>query len=57
MKESFDELFNNSTNPKNSTNYHSEYDKLSIKFPDYLQLILLKSKGFQYCLAIGNNKK
>ena len=58
MKESFDELFDNPcTSDVLEIDNISNYETLSMKFPDYLQLISLKSKGFQYRLAIGDNQK
>ena len=58
MKEAFDELFHTSSNSDSKQQSNNcNYETLSMKFPDYLQLISLKSKGFQYRLAIGDNEK
>ena len=60
MNEVFDSVFDNKyTKNGNNNNMENsdqnEYDTLSLKFCDYLKLIAIKAKGFQYRLAIGDD--
>ena len=61
MKEVFDTLFNNLGNSSSNNDIvhgnNQDYDSMSLKFQDYLELLSIKAKGFQYRLAIGNDNK
>ena len=62
MKDVFDSLFNNIENSSSGidiilNNDDLDYDSMSMKFQDYLELLSIKAKGFQYRLAIGNDNK
>ena len=62
MKDVFDSLFNNIENSSSDidiilNNDDLDYDSMSMKFQDYLELLSIKAKGFQYRLAIGNDNK